>query len=116
MIVIGLTGGIGSGKSTVSAELAALGAVIIDADATTRQLQEPGEPLFVAIVERFGAEVVGDDGRLDRPRIAALVFPDPELLKELNAITHPTIGRAHPRSACASTSEPTGSWCSTCRC
>ena len=81
---IGLTGGIGSGKSTVSAELVRLGAVVIDADATTRQLQEPGQPLFEAIVARFGPDVVGEDGRLDRPRIAALVFPNPDLLKELN--------------------------------
>jgi len=94
MIVVGLTGGIGSGKSTVSADLAALGAVVIDADATARHLQEPGQPVFEAIVERFGADIVAADGSLDRLALAALVFPDPELLKELNALTHPAIGAA----------------------
>ena len=94
MIVVGLTGGIGSGKSTVSAALAALGAVIVDADATARRLQEPGEPVFVAIVDRFGQEMVASDGQLDRLALAALVFPNPELLKELNALTHPAIGAA----------------------
>lgn len=94
MIVVGLTGGIGSGKSTVSAGLAALGAVIIDADATARQLQEPGEPVFVAIVDRFGPGIVAADGSLDRLALAALVFPNPELLQELNALTHPAIGSA----------------------
>ncbi|HRE02262.1 MAG TPA: dephospho-CoA kinase, partial [Ilumatobacteraceae bacterium] len=92
MIVVGLTGGIGSGKSSVSARLAALGAVIVDADATTRRLQEPGGSLYVKIVERFGPEVVAADGTLDRAKIAAMVFPSPELLAELNAITHPGIG------------------------
>lgn len=94
MIVVGLTGGIGSGKSTVSARLAALGAVVIDADATARQLQEPGQPVFNAIVERFGAEIVAADGALDRLGLAALVFPNPELLAELNKLTHPAIGAA----------------------
>lgn len=94
MIVVGLTGGIGSGKSTVSAELARLGAVVIDADALARQLQQPGQPVFVAIVDRFGAGVVAADGSLDRLALAALVFPDPDLLKELNRLTHPAIGAA----------------------
>ena len=94
MIVVGLTGGIGSGKSTVSAALAELGAVVIDADATARRLQEPGQPVFVAIVDRFGTGIVAPDGSLDRLGLAALVFPDPELLKELNKLTHPAIGAA----------------------
>ncbi|MEO6124804.1 MAG: dephospho-CoA kinase [Ilumatobacteraceae bacterium] len=94
MIIVGLTGGIGSGKSTVSAGLATLGAVIIDADATARSLQEPGAPVFVAIVERFGPDIVAADGSLDRLALAALVFPDPALLKELNGLTHPAIGTA----------------------
>jgi dephospho-CoA kinase len=94
MIVVGLTGGIGSGKSTVSAELIRLGAVVIDADALARQLQEPGQPVFLAIVDRFGSAVVAPDGSLDRLALAALVFPDPELLKELNRLTHPAIGAA----------------------
>ncbi len=94
MIVVGLTGGIGSGKSTVSAELARLGAVIIDADALARQLQEPGSDVFTAIVDRFGEGILAADGTLDRPALAALVFPNPELLKELNGLTHPAIGAA----------------------
>lgn len=94
MIVVGLTGGIGSGKSTVSAALAEYGAVIVDADAVTRELQQPGTPVFEAIVARFGDEIVAPDGSLDRLALAAIVFPDPELLKELNAIVHPAVGRA----------------------
>jgi len=94
MIVVGLTGGIGSGKSTVSAELERMGAVVIDADALARRLQEPGEPVFVAIVERFGDDVVAADGSLDRLALAGLVFPNPQLLKELNGLTHPAIGAA----------------------
>ncbi len=92
MITVGLTGGIGSGKSTVSALLAEHGAVIIDADAITRELQQPGQPVLAAIVERFGPEVLRDDGTLDRPALAARVFGDPELLKDLNAIVHPAVG------------------------
>ncbi len=94
MIVVGLTGGIGSGKSTVSEGLAELGAVIIDADAMTKELQQPGEPVFNAIVERFGNDIVAADGSLDRLALAAIVFPDPEILKELNAIVHPVVGGA----------------------
>jgi dephospho-CoA kinase len=92
VIVVGLTGGIGSGKSTVSSALAERGAVVIDADATARRLQEPGQSVFNAIVEHFGPEMVNPDGSLDRLALAALVFPNPELLKELNALTHPAIG------------------------
>lgn len=94
MIVVGLTGGIGSGKSTVSAGLAEFGAVIIDADAMTKELQQPGAPVFNAIVERFGNDIVAADGSLDRLALAAIVFPDPEILKELNAIVHPVVGGA----------------------
>ena len=92
MIVIGLTGGIGAGKSTVSALLAARGAVVIDADAITRELQRPGQPVLAAIVERFGRTVLAPDGSLDRPALAALVFTDPSALKDLNAIVHPAVG------------------------
>ena len=94
MIVVGLTGGIGSGKSTVSAALAELGAVVIDADALTRELQQPGGVVFAAIVERFGDEIVATDGSLDRLALAAIVFPNPDILKELNAIVHPAVGNA----------------------
>jgi len=92
MRVVGLTGGIGAGKSTVSAALAARGAVVIDADAITREVQQPGEPVFVAMVERFGPGIVAADGSLDRQAVADLVFPDPEALADLNKIVHPAVG------------------------
>ena len=92
VLVIGLTGGIGSGKSTVSALLAARGAVIVDADAITREVQEPGTPTFVAMVDRFGAGIVAADGTLDRAAVADLVFNDPEALADLNKIVHPAVG------------------------
>ncbi len=92
MILIGLTGGIGAGKSTVSAALAARGAVVIDADAITRELQEPGQPVFQAMVERFGSQIVREDGTLDRAAVADIVFPDPAALQDLNAIVHPSVG------------------------
>lgn len=92
MLLIGLTGGIGSGKSTVSAMLAARGAVVIDADRITRELQEPGTAVFEAMVERFGPGIVATDGTLDRQAVADLVFSDTEALKALNAIVHPAVG------------------------
>jgi dephospho-CoA kinase len=92
VILVGLTGGIGSGKSTVSALLAERGAVIVDADVITRELQRPGQPVLEAIVERFGQSVLLPDGELDRPALAAIVFSDPDALKDLNAIVHPAVG------------------------
>lgn len=92
MILVGLTGGIGSGKSTVSALLAERGAVIIDADAVTRSLQAPGTPVFDAMVERFGPAIVATDGTLDRPAVAAIVFNDVDARKDLEAIVHPAVG------------------------
>ena len=92
MKLVGLTGGIGAGKSTVSARLAARGAVIVDADALVRELQASGTPVFDAIVERFGPGVVGPDGELDRPALAAIVFGDPDALKDLNGLVHPAVG------------------------
>jgi dephospho-CoA kinase len=92
VILVGLTGGIGSGKSTVSALLAAKGAVIVDADAITRELQEPGQPVLAAIVERFGEGVLREDGSLDRAALAAVVFADADALGALNAIVHPAVG------------------------
>src|SRR5580765_631498 len=92
MIVVGLTGGIGSGKSTVSALLAARGAAIVDADAITKDLQRAGKPVFEKMVERFGASIVGADGELDRAAVAAIVFADPDALKDLNNIVHPAVG------------------------
>jgi dephospho-CoA kinase len=92
VIVVGLTGGIGSGKSTVSALLAGKGAVIVDADAITRELQQPGRPVFRSMVERFGPTIVAPDGGLDRAAVADIVFNDPEALADLNAIVHPAVG------------------------
>ena len=92
MLLIGLTGGIGSGKSSVSALLAERGAVIVDADAITRELQEPGTPVFEAMVGRFGPGIVAADGTLDRPAVADLVFNDSAALADLNAIVHPAVG------------------------
>lgn len=92
MILVGLTGGIGSGKSTVSALLAARGAVVVDADAIVRVVQSPGHPVFDAIVERFGEEVRGPDGGLDRQALADRVFGDDEALAALNALVHPAVG------------------------
>jgi len=91
MILVGLTGGIGSGKSTVSQMLADRGAVIIDGDAIARALQRSGTAVFAAMVERFG-DVVGADGELDRAKIASLVFSDAQALADLNKIVHPAIG------------------------
>jgi dephospho-CoA kinase len=92
VILVGLTGGIGSGKSTVSALLAARGAVVIDADQVAREVQAPGSPVLVALAERFGAHIIDEQGALDRPALAAMVFTDPDALKDLNRIVHPAIG------------------------
>lgn len=93
MILLGLTGGIGSGKSTVSALLAARGAVVIDADAITRELQAPGAPLLDEISARFGEGVISGDGSLDRAALAAIVFADADALADLNKIVHPAVAR-----------------------
>jgi dephospho-CoA kinase len=88
---IGLTGGIGSGKSTVSALLTARGAVVIDADRIAREVVEPGTPGLAAVVEAFGGGVVGPDGALDRPALAAIVFADPAARRRLDGIVHPLV-------------------------
>jgi len=92
VLLVGLTGGIGSGKSTVSAALAGRGAEVVDADAIVRSLQEPGTPVFAAMVERFGASIVAVDGTLDRQAVADLVFGDDDALRDLNAMVHPAVG------------------------
>ena len=92
MLRVGLTGGIGAGKSEVSARLAAQGAVVIDADAIAREVVEPGTDGLAEVVEAFGPEVLLPDGRLDRPRLGEIVFGDPELRGKLNAIVHPRVG------------------------
>jgi dephospho-CoA kinase len=91
MILVGLTGGIGSGKSTVSAMLTARGAVVIDADMIVRDVQAPGSPVVRRIAERFGADVVDARGALIRPRLAERVFGDAEALTDLNRIVHPAV-------------------------
>ena len=93
MILVGLTGGIGSGKSTVSELLSRRGAVIVDADAITREVQLPGSPVLAELAEAFGPEVISADGSLDRAAVANIVFTDPDALKKLNAIVHPAVGR-----------------------
>jgi dephospho-CoA kinase len=89
---VGLTGGIGAGKSEVSQRLAAHGAVIIDADAIAREVVEPGTPGLAQVVAAFGPEVLLPDGSLDRPRLGDIVFADPDLRARLNAIVHPLVG------------------------
>ncbi|HAM02355.1 MAG TPA: dephospho-CoA kinase [Acidimicrobiaceae bacterium] len=91
MLAVGLTGGIGAGKSTVAQLLVRRGAVLVDADAIARQVVEPGRPALAALVERFGAAILGPDGTLDRAALAAVAFADPGALADLNAITHPAI-------------------------
>jgi dephospho-CoA kinase len=90
MLRVALTGGIASGKSMVAAELAARGAIIIDADVLAREVVEPGTPALAAIIDRFGEQVVSD-GRLDRPRLAQIVFADPLARRDLERIVHPAV-------------------------
>jgi dephospho-CoA kinase len=88
---VGLTGGIGSGKSTVSAILAELGAVVIDADQLAREVVAPGTPGLAAVVAAFGPQVLTPEGRMDRPKVGALVFADPDKLRTLEGIVHPLV-------------------------
>jgi dephospho-CoA kinase len=92
VLAIGLTGGIGAGKSSVSRRLAERGAVVVDADLIAREVVEPGQPALAALVDRFGDEILDAEGRLDRPRLAAIAFADAEALADLNSITHPAVG------------------------
>jgi dephospho-CoA kinase len=91
VILVGLTGGIGAGKSTVSAMLAERGAVIVDADRIARDLQAPGSPVLDAMAGRFGSHIVLDDGVLDRAAVAKIVFNDEQALADLNGIVHPAM-------------------------
>ncbi|MGH8893576.1 MAG: dephospho-CoA kinase [Actinomycetes bacterium] len=93
MTKVGLTGGIGSGKSEVARLLAERGAVVIDADALAREAVEPGTPGLAAVVETFGPDVLAPDGSLDRAKLGALVFADDERRAALEAIVHPYVGR-----------------------
>jgi dephospho-CoA kinase len=95
VLLVGLTGGIGAGKSTVSTLLAEHGAIIVDADQIARDLQHPGSPVLVAMAERFGGHIIRDDGSLDRAAVAAVVFGDTDAAKQalddLNGIVHPAM-------------------------
>jgi dephospho-CoA kinase len=95
---VGLTGGIGAGKSEVSKRLAALGAVIIDADKAAREVVEPGTPGLARLAKAFGPEVLRDDGTLDRPKLGEIVFGDADALATLNGIMHPLV-REHIEAA-----------------
>lgn len=92
MLKVGLTGGIGAGKSEVSRLLVRLGAVLIDADLIAREVVAPGTPGLAAVVDAFGQDVLAPDGGLDRPKLGSIVFADPEKLAVLNSIVHPLVG------------------------
>jgi dephospho-CoA kinase len=90
-LLVGLTGGLATGKSTVSGIFRSLGCVILDADLLAREVVEPGQPALAAIAREFGPEVLQPDGSLDRKRLGAIVFADPARRKRVEAITHPAI-------------------------
>ncbi len=92
MLKVGLTGGIGAGKSEVSRLLAGYGAIVVDADRIAREVVEPGTPGLAAVVAAFGESVLTAQGRLDRPKLGSIVFADPAKLQTLNAIVHPLVG------------------------
>jgi dephospho-CoA kinase len=101
VILVTLTGGIGSGKSSVSARLQERGAVVVDADAVTKELQAPGGSVFAAMVERWGQGIVGADGTLNRQAVADIAFNDPAELKALNKMVHPAVIAEMNRRAAA---------------
>jgi len=105
--LIGLTGGIASGKSTIASRLAEHGAVVVDADRIAREVVEPGRPALAAIAERFGPGVIAADGSLDRPALGAIVFADEEARLALNGITHPAVlAESTARFAAAAAADP----------
>ena len=106
MVVVGLTGGIGSGKSTVARMLAERGAVVIDADVVAREVVAPGGSARDAVVARFGPEVVASDGTIDRPALAALVFADEKARDDLNGIVHPAVHEAMLARLAAAAADP----------
>lgn len=105
MLVIGLTGGIGCGKSAVAERFRRLGVPVIDADEAAREVVEPGTPGLARVRERFGEQVIGADGRLDRRRLREIVFSDPQARRDLEQILHPLI-RRHMRRQLASLQVP----------
>jgi dephospho-CoA kinase len=92
VLTVGLTGGIGAGKSTVAGLLVDHGAKLVDADLVAREVVAPGGPAYQPLIDRFGAGIVAAGGTIDRPKLAEQVFGHPEVLADLNAITHPAIG------------------------
>ncbi|MEV4938519.1 dephospho-CoA kinase [Streptomyces zaomyceticus] len=92
MLKVGLTGGIGAGKSEVSRLLVSYGAVLIDADRIAREVVEPGTPGLAAVVEAFGDDILTEEGTLDRPKLGSIVFADADRLATLNALVHPLVG------------------------
>lgn len=106
-MLVALTGGIASGKSTVARRLAELGAVVVDADVIAREVVEPGTPALARIAEEFGAQVIAPDGRLDRAALGAIVFSDDAARGRLNTITHPAVGElSRARFAAAFADDP----------
>lgn len=105
MLVVGLTGGIGAGKSTVAELLAERGAVTVDADEVARAVVEPGQSALVKLVDRFGPGILDTDGRLDRAALAKLAFVDDESRRDLEAITHPEINTEFGRRVAAAPSD-----------
>jgi dephospho-CoA kinase len=99
VILLALTGGIGSGKSSVSARLAQRGAVIVDADLITHELQQPGGAVLASMIERWGPDIVGPDGALRRQAVADIVFGNPDELRALNKIVHPAVRQEMNRRA-----------------
>ncbi len=107
MRLIGLTGGIASGKSVVAARLAEHGAIVVDADRIAREVVEPGTPALARIAEEFGGAVIASDGSLDRAALGALIFSSPEKRAALNAITHPAVAvRSHELFDAAAADDP----------
>lgn len=107
MPLVALTGGIASGKSTIARRLAERGAVIVDADAIVHEVQQPGSPVLDAIAAEFGGHLIGPDGALDRPALAAVVFADPDARARLNAIVHPAVAaESAARFAAAFAADP----------
>jgi dephospho-CoA kinase len=105
--LVAVTGGIASGKSAVAARLAEHGAVVVDADRIAREVVEPGTPALARIAEEFGPEYLRPDGSLDRARLGALIFGDPDKRRLLNAITHPAVARrSHELFAAAAAADP----------
>lgn len=113
MYVVAITGGIGSGKTTVANRFAKLGIEVVDADIIAREVVEPGTPALAAIAAHFGPDVVTPDGQLDRRRLRERIFTDSQAKEWLNTLLHPLI-RSEMLRQCAATRSPTACWSSPC--